>query len=76
MKSIEKNRGCCLLDSVMTHNRLLTLCETNVHTISDSIKIIKGSRNAIISLPNDTILHLEDALLSSIYAKMGIILRH
>ena len=43
----------------------LTLCKVKVYTISGLIKIIKGSENTMIILPNSTTLHLKDALLSS-----------
>ena len=70
MKIIEKNKDACLLDSVMTHAILrdkkyfsnLKLHKTNIHTISRFVKIIEGFWNATIILPNDTILHMEDAL--------------
>ena len=72
MKIIEKNEDVCLLDSVMMHTILrdkeyfsnLTLRKANVHTKLSHIKIIEGFENAMIILPNGTILHLEDALLS------------
>ena len=41
------------------------LCKTNVHTISNLVEIIEGFRNGIIMLPNDTNLHISNALLSS-----------
>ena len=47
----------------------LTLCKVNVHTISSPVKIIRESRNATRILPNCTILHLEDVLLSNISKK-------
>ena len=43
----------------------MTLHKANVHTISGPIEMIDGSRNATIMLSNDTILHIEDALLST-----------
>ena len=73
MTMIEKKDNICLLDSAMTYSILngknyfssLTLCKANVHTISSPVEMIDGSGNAIIMLPNDTILHIEDALLST-----------
>ena len=93
MKSIEKINDIYLLDSAMTHTIFcgkeyfsnLTLRKINIHTILAPFKIVEGSENITIILPNSTTLHLEDALLSSrsrgiylaskIYTKMGIILR-
>ena len=68
-----EKKDVCLLDSVMTHSILkdknyffsMTLRKTNVHTISDPVEMIDGSGNAIIMLPNGTILHIEDALLNT-----------
>ncbi|KAI3457314.1 hypothetical protein Pfo_013977 [Paulownia fortunei] len=56
----------CLLDSVTTHliltNKVyflsVTLCKTQIKTISSPVEIIDGSRNATIMLPNGTILNL------------------
>ena len=42
----------------------MTLCKANVHTIVGPTKLIDGYGNATVVLPNGTILHLEDALLS------------
>ena len=80
MKIIEKNDYVCLLVSETTHTILcgnkyfenLILLKTNVHTISSPVKIIEGSRNTMIILPNVTILHLEDAFLSS-RSKMNLL---
>ena len=41
----------------------MTLRKANVHTISGLFEIIERSWNATIISPNDTILHLKDALL-------------
>ena len=70
---IEKKKDVCLLDSATTHSIFkdknyfssMTLRKANVHTISGLIKMIDGFGNAIIMLPNGTILHIEDALLST-----------
>ena len=43
----------------------MTLRKVNVHTISGPVKMIDGSGNATIMLSNGTILHIEDALLST-----------
>ena len=44
---------------------IMTLRKANVHTISGPVEMIDGSENATIMLPNDTILHIEDVLLST-----------
>ena len=70
---IEKKKDVCLLDSATTHSILknknyfsgLTLRKTNVHTIYGLVKMIDGSGNATIMLPNGTTLHIKDALLST-----------
>ena len=70
---IEKKEDVCLLDSATTHSILrdknyfstMTLRKANVHTISGPVEMIDGSGNATIMLPNGTILHIEDALLST-----------
>ena len=62
-----------MLDSATTHSILrdknyfssMTLRKANVHTISRFVEIIEGFGNAIIMLPNGTILHIEDALLTT-----------
>ena len=73
MTMIEKKEDVCLLDSATTHSILrdknyfstMTLRKANVHTISGPVEMIDGSGNATIMLPNGTILHIEDALLST-----------
>ena len=73
MEFIEKNEDICLLDNVTTHTLLigkhyfssLTLCKANVHIISGLVEIIYGSGDVTITLTNDSILDIEDALLSS-----------
>ncbi|OMP03727.1 Integrase, catalytic core [Corchorus capsularis] len=72
MGNIEKKEDVFLLDSATTHTILsnkdffssVTLCKANVNTISGPANIIDGYGNATIFLPNGTILHLEDELLS------------
>ena len=72
MGNIERKDDVCLLDSATTHTILrskdffssVTLCKANVNTISGPANIIDGYGNATIVLPNGTVLHLEDALLS------------
>ena len=39
--------------------------KANVHTILGHVNLIDGVENAIIIFPNGTIMHIEDALLSS-----------
>ena len=73
MRIVEINKDVYLLDSATTHTILhdkdyfsnLTLYKANVHTILGPVKIIERLGHSIIMLPNGTILHLEDALLSS-----------
>ena len=73
MEIIEKNEDISLLDNTMTHIIFsgkeyfsnLTLCKVNIFTILGLVKIIEGSGNATIILPNCTTLHLEDALLNN-----------
>ena len=90
---IEKKKDVYLLDSATTHSILMdknyfssmTLRKANVHTISGPVEMIDGSENTTIMLPNDTMLHIKDALLSTktkkiyltlkIYAVMGTISR-
>ena len=43
----------------------MSLCKENVHTISKLVDLIDDSENATIILPNATIMHIEDALLST-----------
>ena len=43
----------------------MTLRKTHVHTISGPIPIIDGFENATIVLPKGTILHIENAFVSS-----------
>ena len=70
---IEKKEDVCLLDSATTHSILkdknyfstMTLRKTNVHTISGPVEMIDGFGNATIMLPNSTMLHIEDTLLST-----------
>ena len=74
MTMIEKKEDVCLLDSATTHSILkdknyfstMTLRKANVHTISGPVEMIDGFGNATIMLSNDTILHIEDALLNTI----------
>ena len=69
----DKNLNVCLLDSATTHTILdskyyfssLTLHKANAYIISGPIEIIESFENATIILPNDTTLHIEDALLGS-----------
>ena len=73
MTMIEKKEDVCLLDSATTHSILkdknyfstMTLRKANVHTIFGPVEMIVGSENATIMLSNGTILHIEDALLST-----------
>ena len=63
----------CLVDSATTHTILqdykyfstLVLSKTSVNTISGATSLIEGSGRANIMLPNGTIIHINDALLSS-----------
>ena len=63
----------CLADSATTHTILkdkkhfqsLILCKSNVNTISGSSNLIEGSKRAIIMLPRDTKLCIDDVLYSS-----------
>ena len=73
MENTEKKEDVCLLDSASTHTIFrsrhffssMTLHKTHVHTISGPIPIIDGFGNATIVLPKGTILHIENAFLSS-----------
>ena len=73
MENTEKKEDVCLLDSASTHTIFcsrhffssMTLRKTHVHTISGPIPIIDGFGNATIVLPKGTILHIENAFLSS-----------
>ena len=53
-----------ILSSKTNYFSTMTLRKANVHTISGPVEMIDGSGNATIMLPNGTILHIEDALLS------------
>ena len=63
----------CLADCATTHTILrdkkyfsnFTLAQSNVHTISGPVDLIKGSGRATIILPKGTIFHIEDALYSN-----------
>ena len=63
----------CLADYATTHTILLdkkyfsnfTLAQSNVHTISGPVDLIKGSGRATIFLPKGTKFHIEDALYSN-----------
>ena len=73
MENTKKKEDVCLLDSASTHTIFrsrhffssMTLRKTHVHTISGPIPIIDGFGNATIFLPKGTILHIENAFLSS-----------
>ena len=73
MENTEKKEDVCLLDSASTHTIFhsrhffssMTLRKTHVHTISGPIPIIDGFGNATIVLQKGTILHIENAFLSS-----------
>ena len=60
----------CLADCATTHTILrdkkyfsnFTLAQSNVHTISDPVNLIKGFGKATIILPKGTKLKIEDAL--------------
>ena len=62
-----------MLNSVTTHVILhdkqwfsnLTLHKANVYIISSIVELIDGSRYSTVFLTNDTILHIENALLRS-----------
>ena len=61
----------CLADCATTHTILcnkkyfsnFTLAQSNVHTISSPVNLIKGSGKATIILPKGIKLQIEDALL-------------
>ena len=63
----------CLADCATTHTILrdktyfsnFTLAQSNVHTISGPVNLIKGSVKATIILPKGTKLKIEDALYSN-----------
>ena len=63
----------CLADCGTTHTILrdkkyfsnFTLAQSNVHTISGPVDLIKGSGKATIILPKCTKLQIEDALYSN-----------
>ena len=63
----------CLADCATTHTILrdkkyfsnFTLAQSNVHTISGPVNLIKGSSKATILLPEGTKLQIEDALYSN-----------
>ena len=64
----------CLADCTTTHSipqqkkyfSKLTLTPSNVTTISGLVNLIEGSGRATIILPGGTILHLQDALYSTL----------
>ena len=63
----------CLADCATTHTILLdkkyistfTLAQSNVHTISGHVDLIKGSGRATVILPKGTKFQIEDALHSN-----------
>ena len=63
----------CLADCATTHTILpdkkyfstFTLAQSNVHTISSPVDLIKGSRRATIILPKGIKFQIEDALYSN-----------
>ena len=63
----------CLADCATTHTILrdkkyfsnFTLAQSNVHTISGNVNLIKGFSKATIILPKGTKLQIEDALYSN-----------
>ena len=63
----------CLADCATTHTILrdikyfsnFTLAQSNVHTISGPVNLIKGSDKATIILPKGTKLQIDDALYSN-----------
>ena len=63
----------CLADYATTHTILrdkkyfsnFTLAQSNVHTISGPVNLIKGSEKATIILPKGTKLQIKDALYSN-----------
>ena len=63
----------CLADCATTHTILrdtkyfsnFILAQSNVHTISGSVDLIKGSGRATIILPKGTKFQIEDALYSN-----------
>ena len=67
----------CLVDCATTHTILcdkkyfsnFTLAQSNVHTISSPVILIKGSGKATIILPKGTKLQIEDALYSNKYSR-------
>ena len=67
----------CLADCATTHTTLrdkkyfsnLTLAQSNVHTISGLVDLIKGSKRATIILPKGTKFQIEDALYSAKYSR-------
>ena len=73
MENTEKKEDVYLLDSASTHTIFrcrhffssMTLRKTHVHTIYGPISIIDGFGNATIVLPKGTIMHIENAFLSS-----------
>ena len=63
----------CIADCATTHTILrdkkyfstFILAQSNVHTISGPVDLIKGSGRTTIFLPKDTKFHIEDALYSN-----------
>ena len=63
----------CLVDCAITHTILrdkkyfstFTLAQSNVHTISGPVDLIKGSERATIILPKGTKFQIEDSLYSN-----------
>ena len=67
----------CLADCATIHTILcdkkyfsnFTLAQSNVHTISGPVNLIKGSGKATIILPKGTKLQIEDSLYSNKYSR-------
>ena len=67
----------CLADCATSHTILrdkkyfsnFTLAQSNVHTISGPVNLIKGSNKATIILPKGTQLQIEDALYSNKFSR-------
>ena len=67
----------CLADCAITHTILhdkkyfsnFTLAQSNVHTISGPVNLIKGSGKATVILPKGTKLQIEDALYSNKFSR-------
>ena len=59
----------CATTHMISHDKkyfsTFTLAQSNVHTISGPVDLIKGSRRATIILPKGTKFQIEDALYSN-----------